>query len=181
MKKTYVYFLVPLIGLIAFGALYWNFSSEYDAREAAKKAAIRQARDEKLAQEAKDREIAIKDALASQERRKIEKAAKEAKEKADAEARQLAIEARDRANREQMKLAQQIERLEKDIKAEKDAIAKIDADRKLAVDEQNFLKDYVKQAEANTKSLTEVLDKITAADKARAEAEAAAAKAAKNS
>ena len=141
MKKTYVYFLVPLIGLIAFGALYWNFSSEYEAREAAKKAAIRQERDEKLAKEAKDLELAIKDALASQERRKIEK----------------------------------------DIKVEKEAIAKIEADRKLAVDEQTFLKEYVKQAEANTKSLTEVLDKITAADKARAEAEAAAAKSAKNS
>ncbi|MCR6656056.1 MAG: hypothetical protein NVV63_09610 [Opitutus sp.] len=70
MKKTYVYFLVPLIGLIAFGAVYWNFNSEFEAKEEAKKAAIRKAKEDKLREEAKNREIAIKDALAAQERRK---------------------------------------------------------------------------------------------------------------
>jgi colicin import membrane protein len=44
------------------------------------------------------------------------------------------------------------------------------------MEEENFLKTYVKQAEANTKNLTEVLDKIVAADAARAAAEAQAAK-----
>lgn len=180
MKKTYVYFLVPLIGLIAFGAVYWNFSSQYGAKEAAKVAAIRKAKEEKLLQEAKSREQAIKDALAAQERRKAERAAKEAKEKKDQEERQAAVEARDKANRDQLKLGQQKERLEKDIKAEKEAIAKIEDDRKRAVEEQAFLKTYVKQAQANTKSLADVLEKINAADAARAAAEAAAAKA-KNS
>jgi hypothetical protein len=181
MKKTYVYFLVPIIGLIAFGAVYWNFSAGYEAKLAQKAALVRQAKEEKLRKEAKDREIAIKEALASQERRKAEKAAKEAKEQADAEARQLAIEARDKANRDQAKLGQQVERLEKEVKVEKEAIAKIEEDRKRALEEQGFLKDYVKQAQANTKSLSEVLDKITAADAARAAADALAAAKAKNS
>lgn len=181
MKKSYVYFLVPLIGLIAFGAVYWNFSSGYEAEIERKAKIVREAKEEKLRVEAKNREQAIKDALAAQERRKVEKAAKEAKEKADQEARQLAIEARDKANREQIKLAQQVERLEKDIKVEKEAIAKIEDERKRASDEENFLKTYVKQAEANTKSLTEVLDRITAADQARAAADALAAAKAKNS
>lgn len=181
MKKTYVYFLVPLVGLIAFGALYWNFSSGYEAELERKALVVRQAKEGKLRQEAKDREQAIKDAVAAQERRKVEKAAKEAKEKEDQEARQLAVEARDKANRDQMKLAQQVERLEKDIKVEKDAIAKIEEDRKRAADEEAFLKTYVKQAEANTKSLTEVLDKITAADAAKAAADALAAAKSKNS
>jgi colicin import membrane protein len=180
MKKTYIYFLVPLLGVIAFAGVYWNFASEFEAKEAAAKAAERQRKEEKLAQEAKDREQAIKEALAAQERRKAERAAKEAKEKADQEARQLALEARDKASREKQKLTVQVERLQKDIKTEKDAIADIQEERKHAIDEQNFLKNYVQQAQANTKSLAEVLDKIAAADAARAAAEAAAAKA-KNS
>lgn len=179
MKKTYVYFIVPLVALIAFGGVYWNFSAGYEAKEAAKVAAVKAAKDEKLRQEARNREIAIKDALAAQERRKIEKAAKEAKDKADQEARQLAIEARDKSYRDQQKLGQQVERLEKDIKTEKEVIAKLEEDRKRASDEEAFLRTYVKQAEANTKSLYDVLDKITAADAARAAAEAAAAAAAK--
>lgn len=176
MKKSYIYFLVPLIGLIAFGAVYWNFSQGYEAKIAEKARLVRVAKEEKLKAEAQNREKAIKDAIAAQDRRKAEKAEKEAKEKADQEARQLALEARDKANRDQLKLAQQIERLEKDIKVEKEAIAKLEEDRKRAADEEQFLKTYVKQAEANTKSLTEVLDKINAADAARAAAEALAAK-----
>ena len=176
MKKSYIYFLVPLIGLIAFGALYWNFSQGYEAKIAEKARLVRVEKEEKLKTEAKNREKAIKDAIEAQERRKAEKAAKEAKEQANQEARQLALEARDKANRDQLKLAQQIERLEKDVKVEEAAIAKLEEDRKRAADEEQFLKTYVKQAEANTKSLTEVLEKINAADAARAAAEALAAK-----
>jgi colicin import membrane protein len=176
MKKSYIYFLVPLIGLIAFGAVYWNFSASYEAKLAEKERIQREARDAKLREEAKSREKAIKDALAAQERRKIEKAEKEAKQKADDEARQLAIEAQRKAERDQAKLAQQVDRLKKEIKVEQEAIAKLEEERKQAVEEENFLKTYVKQAEANTKNLTEVLDKIVAADAARQAAEAAAAK-----
>lgn len=181
MKKTYVYFLVPIIGVIVFGAYYWNFSSGYEAELAKKAAIVRKHKDEKLIKEQKDREQAIKEAVASQERRKAEKAAKEAKDQADAEQRQLAIEARDKANRDQAKLDQQVQRLQKEIKIEQDAIAKIEEDRKRAVEEQAFLKEYVKQAQTNTKSLSEVLDKITAADAARAAADALAAAKSKNS
>jgi len=180
MKKTYVYFLIPIVGIIIFAAVYLNFSAGYEAKLAERAHQIKEAKEEKLRIQAKEREQAIKDALAAQERRKAEKAAKEAKDKADQDARQLAVEARDRANREQLKLEQQVERLKKDVQTEKEAIAKIEEQKKQALDEQSFLKVYVKQAQANTKSLTEVLDKIAAADAARAAAEAAAAKA-KNS
>lgn len=179
MKKTYVYFLIPFIALIAFGGVYWNFKAGYEKVEAAKVAKIRAEKDEKLRQEAKNREIAIKDALAAQERRKAEKAAKEAKDKADMEARQLAQEAKEKAYRDQAKLEQQVQRLQKDITAEKEIIAKLEEDRKKAADEEAFLRNYVKQANANTKSLYDVLDKIAAADAARAAADAAAAAAAK--
>ena len=182
MKKTYVYFLVPLLGLIIFGAVYWNFNAGYEAKEAAKKAAVEQTKRAKLEKEAKDREIAIKDALAAQEKRKQEKAAKEAKDKADRDARQAALEARDKANRDQARLETQMHRLEADVKTEQDAIAKLQADKEEAVKQYNFLKDYVKQAQANTKQLYQVVEKIAAADAAKAAADAAAAAAkAKNS
>lgn len=111
----------------------------------------------------------------------MEKAAKEAKDKADRDARQAAIEARDKAAREQSRLENQKNRLEKDVKAEKEVIAKLEEDKKQAVDEYNFLKDYVKQAQANTKRLTDVVEKIGAADTAKAAADALAAAKAKNS
>src|SRR5690606_3392913 len=126
MKKSYIYFLVPLIGLIAFGALYWNFSQGYEAKIAEKARLVRVAKEDKLKAEAENRKKAIEDAIEAQERRKVEKAAKEAKEQANQEARQLALEAREKANRDQLKLVQQIERLEKDIKVEEAAIAKLE-------------------------------------------------------
>lgn len=178
-KKNLVYFLVPVVGLILFALFYWNYSSNFDAREAAQKAKVKAEKDAKLEKEAKDREKAIKDALAAQERRKAEKAAKEAKDKADRDARELAIEARDKAGHDQARLSQQIERLEKDVKSEQEAIAKLEAQKKDALADQAFLKDYVKQAQANTDKLHSVLDQIAKADAARAAAEAAAAKAAK--
>ena len=61
MKKSYIYFLVPLIGLIAFGALYWNFSEGYEAELAERERIIRVEKEEKLKAEAKNREKAIKD------------------------------------------------------------------------------------------------------------------------
>jgi hypothetical protein len=176
MKKTYIYFLVPLVGLIAFGALYWNFSAGYEAKLAEKARIVREAKDEKLRAEAKSREQAIKDAIVAQERRKVEKTAKEAKDKADQDARQAALEAQRKADREQFKLGQQVERLQKDIKTEKEAIAKIEDEMKQAVAEQKFLQGYVTQAEANTRNLTQVLEKIAAADAAKAAADALATK-----
>ena len=45
MKKLYV--IVPVIGVLIFGAFYWNFSTEIEAREAAKKEAVRIERETK--------------------------------------------------------------------------------------------------------------------------------------
>ena len=178
-KKNLVYFLVPVVGLVIFALFYWNYSSQFAARDAAQKAKVKAEKDAKLEKEAKDREKAIKEALAAQERRKAEKAAKDAKEKADREARELAIEARDKANRDQVRLSQQIEGLQRDVKNEQEAIAKIEDRKKSAVEDEAFLKKYVKQAQANSAKLHDVLDEIAKADAARAAAEAAAAKAAK--
>lgn len=180
MKKTYVYFLVPLLGLIVFGAIYWNYLSAYDAKEAARIKTEKEKIETRLRLEAQNREKAIKDALDAQERRKKERDAKEAKEAKDREVREAAIEARNKARNEREKFSRQVDRLKNDVRIEKEAITKLEQNKKGLIEDEAFLKDYVKKAEANDKQLTEVIEKIDAADKAaaeRAKAEAAAAKA----
>ena len=58
-------------------------------------------------------------------------------------------------------------------------IAKIKDDQKRSLDEQAFLREYVKRAQGNAQNLTTVLEKIDAADKAFEAAAKAAAEAAK--
>jgi colicin import membrane protein len=179
MKKTYVYFLAPLAGLIIFGAIYWNFSKGFAAREAARVAAEKQKKEDKLRAQAKANEQAIREALAAQERRKAERAAKEAKDKKDHDDRQTAQDAKEKAFRDKEKFGKQVNVLKGELQTEKDSIVKLQADKKKYIEEQAFLRIYVKQAEDNVKSLMQVLDKIAAADAARATADALAASEAK--
>lgn len=179
MKKTYVYFLVPLIGLIIFGAVYWNFSAGYEAKEAMKVNRAKKERQDKLLAEAKNREIAIADALKGQELRRKQKEQKDAKERADRDARELAIEAQRKAHDDETKFKKQVDRLKAEIKAENEAIAKLQEEKKKYESEEAFLRSYVKLAEANVKELMKVLDRIADADKKWAEAAKAAADAAK--
>jgi len=184
MKKTYVYFLVPLLALIVFGAIYWNFLSTFDAKEEAKRKADKDKREAKLRLEAENREKAIKGALDAQERRKKERDAKEAKEAKDREIREAAIESRNKARNEREKFSRQVDRLKNDVRIEKEAITKLESTKKGLIEDEAFLKDYVKKAEANDKQLADVIEKIDIADKAaaeRAKALADAAAKAKNS
>jgi len=177
MKKAYVIF--PVLAMLVFFGFWWNFNSTYEAKEAEKTKQVRLERDAKKRKDAEDRAQAIKDALVAQENRKKEREAKELKDKADREARELAIDERNKAAQEVTKLGKQRDQLTFDVKNEKEALVKIDEQKRKGFDEQAFLKEYVRKAEANTKGLTDVLDKIAAADAARAAAEAAAAAAAK--
>lgn len=180
MKKAYIYFLVPVLGLIAFGAVYWNFSANYDKVEADRVAAIQKVKNDKLIEENHLREKAIKDANIAQQKKRDEKAAKETKDRQDREERENAIQARNKAFNDADKFKKQADRLTKEIAAIKEEIAKIEEDKRHSADEQAFLKDFVKKVEANAKSLTEVLERIKAADDAaEAAAKAAAAAAAK--
>ena len=88
-------------------------------------------------------------------------------------------EAMRKAQRDQEKFTRQVERLNGEVRTEKLAIEKLEGEKKKLVEEEAFLRTYVKQADSNVKKLAEVLDKIIAADAARAAADAAAAKAAK--
>ncbi len=182
MKKAYIYFLVPLVGLVAFGAVYWDFSAGYEKREEEKIAAIKKVKNDKLLEDARLREKAVKDAVLAQEKRKKEKEEKDAKDRKDREDRENAVQARNKAFRDAEKLQKQAERLAKEISTTKEEIAKIEEDKKRYSDEAVFLKSFVVKVQGNAKALNTVLEKIAAADaaaEAAAKAAAAAAAAAK--
>lgn len=179
MKKA-TYFIFPAIAMLVFFGFWWNFRSEYAAKEQAKVRAVRMEKEEKLRKEAQDRELAIKNAYAEQARRKKAKEEREAKDRADREARQAAVEARNKSYRDRDKLEKQVERVTGEVKVEKELIAKLDEQKRKLVDEEKFLRTYVTLAEANAKSLSDLIDEIAKADAARASAEAAAAAAARN-
>ena len=185
MKKSYVYFVIPLALLaVFFFGFYWSAHKDFETRELKKIQDVQDAKKAKLEKEAKDREKAVQAALELQEKRKIEKKARDAKDAKDKEERENARQARDKAGRDAEKLEVQVKRLQKEIDGEKRELAEAQTERKRQSDEQAFLREYVKKAETNAKSLNAVLERIQAADKAaedaaRAAAAAAAAAAAK--
>lgn len=175
MKKAYLYFLLPLVGLIAFGVFYWQFSSGYEQKQEKMKTEERAKKEAKLMEDAKNREKAAYEAIAAADKRKAAKAEKDAQEAKNQEDRLLANQARGKAQADAAKLEDQAKRLGKEIDERKKEIQKIEEDKARTLAEETFLKDYVKKAEANRTSLLVVVEKIDAADKA---AEAAAKEAA---
>ena len=179
MKKSYIYFLIPLVGLIIFGVVYIKFNAGYEAGLAAKAKIQRDIKQAKVDEENKQRAVAIKDAQIGSAKRKQEREAKEIADRKEKDEREVSINARDKARRDASKLADQVKRQIKDIEEVKKDISKVDEDKKRSVDEIAFLKTFVKKSEINVKSLAAVLDKIQAADAAAEAAAKAAALAAK--
>jgi hypothetical protein len=175
MKKAYIYFLVPLIGLVAFGGVYWKFNAGYEQRQLDRAAAERAKKDAKLKEDQLNREKAVAEAKIAQDKRKAEKAAKDAREAKEAEEREAAIQARRKAQSDAEKAEAQVVRLKKDVADTNEEIKKIDDEKRRAATEIAFLKDFVKQQEANRIQLQGVLEKIELADKAAAAAAQAAA------
>jgi uncharacterized protein (DUF3084 family) len=167
MNKAY--FLVPLIAVILFSGYYWSFKTAYDKKLEDQVLVEKEKNVERLKVEAKNREIAIQLAVKADAKRKEERAIKEAKDKAEKDARQAAADARGKALREQGRLEIQARHLAEQVTTLKEEIAKIEEQKKSAMAEQDFLNVYVKQAEANVISLTAVLDKIDAANRAAVE------------
>jgi preprotein translocase subunit SecF len=180
MKKSKIYFIAPIIVLGAFFAYYWNFRSDYDAKQAIVLQAEKQRKIDKLNAEALMRQRAMQDAIDAQKQRKAERIAREEKERKQKEDKENARLEAEKADQEAQKLQRQAEKLEKDVATAKEEITKIEAEKKFADEELVFLKDYTAQAVANQSKLADVLTKIRAADLANEKAAAAAAAAAKN-
>jgi hypothetical protein len=178
MKKSKIYVIVPLILLGIFYAYYWNFRSDYDAKQEAKAAAEKQVKIDKLKAEAEAREAAIHDAVEAQKVRKAERLAREEKERKQKDDRENARLESEKADQESQKLSRQAEKLTKDVDAAEKEIATIQAEEKRSEEEIVFLKQYTDEANANREKLAEVMTKIEAADQAIAKAALEAAKAA---
>jgi len=176
MNKIYI--IVPAILLAIFGGFYVQFDKGFAAKEAATKAKHEAEKKEKARKEVAAREAAIAAAVEATKKRAAERAAKEKIEEEKKNARQAAEDQRTKAFSDSNKFADQVRRLKKDLEDVQAEIKKVEAEKKTLVDEQTFLKNYVKQAEANVKYYYDLLDKIALAEKARADAAAAAAAAA---
>lgn len=176
MKKSYLYFIVPVLLTALFSVYYFHYASLAEQRLERMHQEQVAKRNAELAKEAKQREKAIADAVALTNKRKAEKKAREEEEAREAAARELAQQKRDKSMQDARKYAEQAKQLQKQVQTNKEQIAKIEADAKDQVAEQDFLRQYIKKADANTQSLEVVIQKIDAADKARAEAARLAAK-----
>jgi colicin import membrane protein len=180
MNKAYL--IIPLIGVLIFGGFYMNFSKGHEAHLAAIKTKEIEAKKEKVRQQEADRKKAVAAALESSKLRADENARKKQIEEDKKNAREVAEDKRLRANSDKNKLTDQGRRLKKDLDDIQEEIKKIELEKKTLLDEQAFLKTYVKQAESNVKYYYDLLDKIALAEQARAKAAAdAAALAAKKS
>lgn len=158
MNKAYL--IAPLVLLLVFIGFYAAHRSGYQEREAAKVAATATALQAKNQADLEARRAAMTEAIAAAEQRKIEREAKAAREAADKATRQLAIDARDRAFRDQERTGKQIERLKKDLETEATTLAKLATAQKAAAAEKAFLQTFITQAQANVQALQTLLTRL---------------------
>lgn len=179
MKKNYAYFLVPLAGMIVFSAYYWNFTTHYDQVEAQKAAEARRIHQSELDTEAHERQKAVDDAYAAQQKRKLEREAKAAREQKEEDDKTNATEASNKAHREVTRLREKVESLTREVQETQTDLDKFNTDKGLLEIQRKSITDAVQLAEADTKKLSDVLGRIAAADAAAEAAAKAAAAAAK--
>lgn len=170
-----IYFVAPVLAMLIFTGVYVTYQSGAKQRAAIAEKQEKQEKENKLKADADARAKAFADAMKAQELRKKERAEKEARELAEKEERQAQLDLRDKTFREHDKIAKQMERLKKEIEAEKTAAAKIQESIGSIEAEQTFLQSYLTKARENIKTLETLINQIAAAESTRA-AEAAAAK-----
>jgi hypothetical protein len=180
MKKKYIYMLVPLCGVIVFCLFYIPFARSYDQKLAQKHKQDLIEQQDKANADAEARRQASIEANQNAEKRKAEREARAARDKAEQDALAAADAARVKAHNDKQKYEQEVTELTKEIKLEQAALAELQTNKEDALKEQEFLKSYVQQAEANRQEILGLLDKLAAAEKARTD-EAARKAAANNS
>ena len=184
MKKKYIYMLVPTCGVILFSLFYIPFSNRLRGDAGGQKHKQEQIdRKEKAEKEAES-------PAPSQHRgerhaaksRKAEREAKAAREKAEQDALSAADAARVKAHNDKQKYEQEVTDLKKTNQARASRPRRApDQQAGDALKEQDFLKAYIQQAEANRQNILGLLDKLTTAEKARADEAAKAAAATQSS
>ena len=173
MKKSY--FIGPLIGLLVWGIAYWNFDQGYQVREKEKAVQAEQAKQERIKADLERRKKAIEDATKAQEERRALRLAKEKKEQEENDMRNALMDRRQRAFDEvNRNLRPKLDRQKADADSVKGEIAQLDLQKKQFVAEETGLREYTRVAETNVKTYYDLLEKLKAAEDARAAAEALA-------
>jgi hypothetical protein len=181
MKKKHIYILVPICGVILFSLFYIPFARSYEQKLVEKRHQEAVERQIKADAEAQARRDAAIEANLNAEKRKAERDAKAAREKAEQDALDTAAAARQKAHNDKQKYEQEVTDLTKQIKLEQAALTSLGQEKQDALKEQEFLKAYIQQAETNRQNILSLLDKLTAAEKARQAEAARKAAAATNS
>jgi hypothetical protein len=175
MNKAYV--IWPLVGLLVFGAFYWNFNRTYLEKHRQEEIQKQKDKRERILKDAESRRNAILAATDAQNKRIAERAVRDKLEEKERAARAELIDRRNRVFEDVNKrLRPQLERLRSDAADVKEQIAKFEQEKKQYIDEEAFLRAYVRKAEANVQTYLNLLDQLAAAEKARAEAAAKAKK-----
>lgn len=179
MKK--VFWLAPLAVLVIFIGFYMKFQKEVEEKDLEHTKQVEADRQKRIAENNK-----IADENKERARIELEKTKKKAQEEKD----RIAAEKKAReeleyqeqfAWREALRYANLVADLQKNLSAEKEGKEKAEAITAATKQEKIFLVEFIAKAEANKKSLNEVLLSIAAAEKAKAEADAAAKAVKKNS
>ena len=157
MNLKYVYTFAPLAGLLVFGAVYFHHSSLQEAELAARQARTKTEQAARLAAQEESRKLDFADAIAQQEKRKAAKDALAKLEEAAKARREAAILARADAFRAQDKITKTVERLGREIAAERESITRFQHDLAATTAESAFLRDYVATASAQRKALVATL------------------------
>jgi hypothetical protein len=173
MNKAYI--IWPLLGLVVFGAVYWNFNQGFVEREKQKLVLAQKEKDERIRQDIDRRRAAAEAAIKAQQERTALRHAKEEQEQKANDIRNNLMERRQHAfddvNRH---LRPQLDRLKAEADSVKGEISQLELQKKQFVDEEAFIRKYTRAAEGNVKTYYDLLEKIQAAEKAHADAEAAA-------
>src|SRR5581483_7959214 len=96
-KRSYMYFIAPVVALAVFIAIYLKYDAGYEARHDEMERKRVEEKQKKIEAENANKKKAVEEALAQQELRKKAKAEKEARDSAEKEARAEAVQKRDKA------------------------------------------------------------------------------------
>lgn len=151
MRRIYI---LPLVALALFAALYWRHAATYKERQRTEAAARVEAQRQRLAAEHDARRAAYAEAIAAQEQRKREREEREARRRERETARDAALARRDQAGSRRDQLARTLQRLESEIPPEAAALERYQRELRELTAEQTFLTEtYLPQARLNQQHL----------------------------
>jgi len=177
-KKTSIYFIVPILGLIAFAGIYWKFSIDHESvrieREEAASEQRRLAAEKALAEQ----KAAYDAAVAANEARRKEREARDAMLAAEKEARVAAEERLSQVSNQASQLLPVINEREGLASTLERDIVELKAKVESLTSQRGVILQAVEQARSNKTQLDQIIQDLQAVQQQRAIAAAAAAAAA---